>query len=163
LNGSTVSGNTVIREPLLCTEPRRGIANYGTLTVTNSTISGNSASQGYGRHLEFSADEHADAAERHDQRKFIPGDDWQRRSRQSWLADDRQHHVAGNSNGDLSGDVISEGYNVFGTTDGNGFDPTDLLDADPMLGRSKTTVAPRRACRHCPAARPSIGSPAHPA
>jgi len=135
LNGSTVSGNTVIGNLSYAPSRGGGIANYGTLTVTNSTISGNSASQGYGGGISNSLATSTLTL----QSVTISGNSSSGTTGSGGLDNlgtltTGNSVVAGNSDGDLSGDVVSEGYNVFGTTDGSGFDPTDLLDADPMLG-----------------------------
>ncbi len=47
----------------------------------------------------------------------------------------RNSIVAGNSAGDVKGALSSSGYNLIGNSeDGSGFDNTDLLNVDPMLG-----------------------------
>ncbi len=134
MNGSTVSGNTVIGSAGYNPSRGGGIANYGTLTLINSTVSGNSASDGFGGGISNSLPTSAltltnSTISANSADLSISGG-----------VDNRgiltigNTIVADNTGGDLSGDVVSEGYNLFGTTDGNGFAPTDLLGADPLLG-----------------------------
>jgi hypothetical protein len=90
-----------------------GIFNIGpvgtTLTINNSTVAGNSATRGGGI---FN----------------YPND----------IINARNTLVAGNMAStapDLSGDLGSLGHNLIGNTQGgSGFDPTDLLNVDPLLG-----------------------------
>jgi hypothetical protein len=86
-----------------------GISNgLATLTVTNSTLSGNSATSADG------------------------GGIWS-----SGGLDSRNTIIAGNtgSSRDLFGNLGSLGHNLIGNTQsGSGFDPTDLLGVDPLLG-----------------------------
>jgi hypothetical protein len=88
-----------------------GIGNGGTLTITNSTISGNANSFGGRGGGVFNAG----------------------------ALNVRNTIVAGNSDTggapDLSGTLTSSGYNLIGNTQGgSGFDTTDLLNVDPLLG-----------------------------
>jgi hypothetical protein len=135
LNNSTVSGNDT--EDFLGFSTYGGgiFNNYGTLTLNNSTVSGNSANSGYGSfgggiaswggtvtltnstvsgngagggiYLEFGVGTlHAGNT-----------------------------IIAGNYAGDLSGNLGSQGHNLIGNTQGgSGFDPTDLLNVNPLLG-----------------------------
>jgi hypothetical protein len=88
-----------------------GILNNATLTITNSTFSGNSAryTSGGGIYNSSTGVVHA-----------------------------RNTVIAGNTAPtapDLSGNVGSLGHNLIGNTQGgSGFDPTDLLKVDPLLG-----------------------------
>lgn len=115
MTGCTVSGNSAIGNLSYAPSRGGGIANYGALTLINSTVSGNSPSQGFGGGNSI---------------------------------------VAGNADGDLFGDVDSDGYNVFGATNGTGFDPTDLLGVDPLLGPLQDNGGPT------PTRAPLAGSPA---
>src|SRR5262249_34190676 len=91
-----------------------GIANGGTLTVTNSTLSGNSASFSGGG-------------------ISTPGR----------VTHSRNTIIAGNTaaNGpDVFGNLGSQGYNLIGNTQGgSGFDDSDLLDAGPRRGPPQDT------------------------
>ena len=134
LNGSTVSGNSAIGN--LSYSPSRGggIANYGTMTLINSTVSGNSASQGFGGGISNSLPTSTLMLTNSTvSANSSPGTASGGLDNVGTLIAGNSI-VAGNENGDLSGDVASEGYNLFGTTDGSGFDPTDLLGVDPLLG-----------------------------
>jgi hypothetical protein len=109
LTNTTVSGNFGGRGGGIGT---LGSSNGVTLTLNNSTISGNSATEvGGGIYIEYigSVTIHA-----------------------------RNTIIAGNTapgEPDLYADIGSLGHNLIGTTQGgSGFDPTDLLNVDPLLG-----------------------------
>jgi hypothetical protein len=93
-----------------------GIANSGTLSVTFSMLSGNSAEVGGGI------------------------------SSLSGTMTMRNTIVAGNtavSFPDLSGGLDSRGYNLIGNTNGgSGFDASDLLNVDPVLGSLQDNGGP---------------------
>jgi len=140
---STISDNTAIGN--LGYNPSRGggIANYGTATLINSTISGNSANEGSGGGISNSlpgstltiknATVSANAS---------PGTFGGGGIDNLGTLNSTNSIVGDNGDGDLSGDVESGGYNIFGTTNGTGFDPTDLIGADPLLGPLKDNGGP---------------------
>jgi hypothetical protein len=107
LDNSTVRGNTVgawFDDPGFV----GGILNDGQAVLTNCTVSGNSAHFAGG---------------------IATGGTLQTRNT----------IIAGNTDSpgpdDLYGDLGSLGYNLIGNTQGgSGFDPTDLLNVDPLLG-----------------------------
>lgn len=107
LSNSTISGNDL---DALSTEGG-GIYNAGTLTVGNSTISNNGTAAG------------------------IMHGGGIRNGRTLYL---RNTIVALNyalSGSDLFGTLTSSGYNLIGNSQGgSGYDKTDLLDVDPLLG-----------------------------
>jgi hypothetical protein len=91
-----------------------GIFNSGTLTLTNCTVSGNSAAgmRGGGGIVNAS------------------GPTVRLRARNTILAGNMASTAP-----DLAGNLTSSGYNLIGDTDGgSGFDDTDLLNVDPLLG-----------------------------
>jgi hypothetical protein len=134
LDGTTVSGNTAIGNLVYAPSRGGGIANYGTLTLINSTISGNSAPGGHGGGISNSLPEsHLEMVNVTVSDNAAPGSSSGGLASAGSLTTGNSI-VAGNADGDLSGNVLSEGYNLFGTTDGSGFDPTDLLGVDPALG-----------------------------
>jgi hypothetical protein len=108
-----------------------GIWNSGSLTLTSSTLSGNSVSgsQGGGGIYRFSG-----------------------------TVTTRNSIIAGNmapTAPDLSGSLGSLGYNLIGNTQGgSGFDPTDLLNIDPLLGPLQDNGGPTQTMALLP------GSPA---
>ena len=134
LNGSTVSGNSAVGNLSYAPSRGGGIANDGTLTLTNSTVSGNSASDGYGGGISNSPAGTLTLTNSTVSGNSSPGTGGSGGLDNSGALITGNSIVAGNSDGDLSGDVTSEGYNLFGTTDGGGFAPTDLLGVDPLLG-----------------------------
>jgi len=91
-----------------------GIVNSGTLTLTNCTISGNSTAgmRGGGGIVNAS------------------GPTVSLRARNTIIAGNMASTAP-----DLAGQLTSSGYNLIGNTDGgSGFDDTDLLNIDPLLG-----------------------------
>ena len=135
LNGCTVSGNTAIGNLSYAPSRGGGVENYGTLTLNNSTVSGNSAVQGTGGGISNSLGvstltlNNATVSG-----NSSPGTSGSGGIDNAGTLIAGNSIVAGNSDGDLFGNVTSEGYNLFGTTNGSGFDPTDLLGVDPLLG-----------------------------
>src|SRR5262249_7387497 len=101
-----------------------GIYNNGTLTLNNSTISGNSVTFGvyifgYGGGILTSGG-----------------------------LNTRNTIIAGNTAGtgpDISGNLGSLGHNLIGnTTGGGGFDATDLLNVNPLLGPLQNNGGPTK-------------------
>src|SRR5262249_59518062 len=86
-----------------------GISNYGTVTLNNATVSGNSARYEGGGIYNYFGTVHA-----------------------------RDTIMAGNtapSAPELWGDLGSLGHNLIGNTSGgSGYHPTDLLNVNPLLG-----------------------------
>jgi hypothetical protein len=154
LSGSTVSGNSVVGNLSYAPSRGGGIANDGRAILKNSTVSGNVASQGFGGGIWNSAAtgtltlEHCTVSGNAAEGARGGGVD----NRGVLFA--RNSIVAGNSDDDFSGDVSSEGYNVFGVTNGGGFDPTDVTDAAPLLGPLQDNGGPT------PTMFPLSGSPA---
>jgi len=153
LNGSTVSGNSAIGNLSYAASNGGGIANYGTLTLNNSTVSGNSASQGFGGGISNALDVSVltlndSTVSANSATGSIGGVD----NRGTLTI--RNTIIAGNTSGDLSGNVLSEGYNLFGTTNGGGFAGTDLLDVVPLLGPLQDNGGPTETMAPLP------GSPA---
>ena len=131
LNGSTVSGNSAIGNLSYAPSRGAGIANDGIATLNNSTVSGNSASQGFGGGISNSHElrlNDSTVSANSSQGTNAGGVD----NRGTLTV--RNTIIAGNSDGDLSGDVTSEGHNLFGTTNGGGFAGSDLVNVMPMLG-----------------------------
>jgi hypothetical protein len=98
------------------------IFNSGTLTLTNCTISGNSTSgmRGGGGIVNAS------------------GPTVRLLARNTILAGNMASTAP-----DLAGNLTSSGYNLIGNTDGgSGFDPTDLLNVDPLLGPLQNNGGP---------------------
>jgi hypothetical protein len=105
MNNSTISGNL--------NEMGGGIFNsYGSATINNSTIAGNSAGEAY---------------------RGVGGI-----YNLTGTLQVRNTIIAGNTGTaapDLYGSLGSLGHNLIGNTQGGGgFDPTDLLNVDPLLG-----------------------------
>jgi hypothetical protein len=104
VSSSTVSGN-------VSNDGGAGILNQGNLTLTSSTLSGNFSSFAGGSGLCI----------------LDPG-----------TVHARNTIIAGNTADyapDLIGDIGSLGHNLIGNTQaGSGFDDTDLLNVDPLLG-----------------------------
>jgi hypothetical protein len=126
LSDSTVSGNTA--------EDGGGIycINSGSVSVSNSTISGNSATYSGGGGI-----------------WLLP----------SGTLNMRNTIVAGNQGvsgaSDLNGGLASSGYNLIGNTQGgSGFTDTDVLNVDPMLGLLQENGGPTQTMALLP------GSPA---
>jgi hypothetical protein len=111
VSNSTISGNTADGGSR-GSGGGGGILNSGSLTVTNSTISGNSANVGGGVSTFVGGD--------------VGGD-----MRNTILAG----NVADVVGPDLSGRLTSSGYNLVGNSrGGSGYDESDLLDINPLLG-----------------------------
>jgi len=115
IRNSTISGNTAEYSG-----GGGGIFYWrGTVAVSNSTISGNSADYGGG----------------------ILNDQGSLHMRNTILAGN--HTVVGRDGGDLLGRLTSSGYNLIGDTrGGSGYDATDLLDVDPLLGPLRDNGGP---------------------
>jgi hypothetical protein len=153
MNGSTVSGNSAIGNLSYAPSHGGGVANYGTMTLNNSTISGNSASQGFGGGV--SNPLATSVMTLHDSTvsansATAPSGGVDNRG----ILSIRNSIIAGNTGDDLSGDVLSEGYNLFGITDGGGFTGTDLLEVVPLLGPLQDNGGPTETMAPLP------GSPA---
>jgi hypothetical protein len=141
LTNSTVSGNVALGYDDYSNADGGGISNMGTLTVTNATVSGNGAGGGYlippkggGIYNYYLGGtltlinvtvslNNSGAA----------GGIWAEGTVHA-----RNTVIAGNTAPaatDLAGNLGSQGHNLIGNTQGgSGFDPTDLLNVDPMLG-----------------------------
>jgi hypothetical protein len=114
---ATVSNSTLSGNSAGSGSSGGGILNYlSTLTVSNSTLSGNSAGSGGGI-VRLSGTIHA-----------------------------RNTIIAGNTGAsapDLFGNLDSQGHNLIGNTvGGSGFDPTDLLNVSPLLGPLQANGGP---------------------
>jgi hypothetical protein len=120
-----------------------GIANYGgTLTVTNSTISGNSAYGDFGGNYGSGGGIYT-LGSLTLTNATVSGNNSSGGSGGGICHDGGTFHtrnsiIAGNtalSAPDLSGNVASQGYNLFGNdSGGSGFDATDLRNVNAMLG-----------------------------
>jgi hypothetical protein len=111
ISNSTFANNTAMGEGVDTTAG--GISSTLSLEISNSTISGNSTAHG--------------------------GAGGIRQQGGAFTFTMRNTIVAGNSSvsgvPDLSGSLTSSGYNLIGSRQGgSGFDPTDLLNVDPLLG-----------------------------
>jgi hypothetical protein len=121
VNNSTLSGNTASTTTPYYETFGGGIANYGTLTVSNSTLSGNTASghSSFGGSIANFGTLHA-----------------------------RNTIIAGNtapSAPDVNGNLGSQGHNLIGNTQGaSGFDPTDILNINPLLGPLQDNGGPTK-------------------
>jgi hypothetical protein len=118
LNNSAVSGN-----------PGGGIANAagGTVTLNNSTVSRNS-DDGYPGILNNGSTLTLNNV-------TVSGNIAGVSNFNGGTVHARNTIIAGNTYGDLSGNLGSLGHNLIGNTQGgSGFDPTDLLNVDPLLG-----------------------------
>jgi hypothetical protein len=125
MSNSTVSGNSA--------SDGGGIANTGTLTLSSCTVSGNSCGVEQGTNGGISS--------------FGEG-----------MLNARNTIIAGNTaptDPDLGGDLGSLGHNLIGNTQGgSGFDPTDLLNINPLLGPLQDNGGPTQTMALLP------GSPA---
>jgi hypothetical protein len=143
LNGCTVSGNSAIGNLSYAPSRGGGVANDGTLTLNNSTVSGNSATQGFGGGISNTLGAstltliNSTISE-----NSSPGTSGGGGLDNRGTLIAKNSIVAGNTNGDLSGDVTSEGYNLFGTTNGSGFGATDLVNVTPLLGLLQNNGGP---------------------
>src|SRR6516164_7534743 len=129
MNNSTVSGNSVL-----------GIFNEEILTVTNSTISGNFGRSGGGIYeyiVDFLGRLTINNSTISGNSALEGGGIYEYPSGRG-TAVVRNTIIAGNmalNEPDLYGNLSSQGHNLIGNTDGgSGFDDTDLLNVDPMLG-----------------------------
>jgi predicted outer membrane repeat protein len=132
INNSTLSGNSAYEGG--------GILNAGTLTVTSSTLSGNIANSGGGSSGSGGGIDNTFGGT-----LTITGSTFSRNSARTGggaistsdgFTHSRNTIIAGNGPGpDLAGNLGSQGHNLIGNTQGgSGFDPTDLLNVDPLLG-----------------------------
>jgi hypothetical protein len=129
LNNSTVSGNS-----------GGGIANGkiildgGTVTLNNSTVSGNS---------EFYQGISNAGGTLTLNNATVSGNTGGVNSYRGGTIHARNTIIANNMYSDLSGDLGSLGHNLIGNTNGgSGFDPTDLLNVDPLLGPLQDSGGP---------------------
>jgi hypothetical protein len=119
LNNTTVSGNSV--GPPLYGGYGGGIANSGTLTLNNTTVSGNSAID-YGGGID----------------NYMYGGTLT--TRNTIIAGNTAHIAP-----DLEGSLGSLGHNLIGNTSGgSGFDATDLLNVNPLLGPLQDNGGPTK-------------------
>jgi hypothetical protein len=132
ISDSTLSGNsTTTSLDGTSAGSGGGIYNSGTLTASNSTLSGNSAisNHSFGGGILNNNTIHA-----------------------------RNTIIAGNTAGsgsDLFGNLGSQGHNLIGNTQGgSGFDPTDILNVNPLLGPLQNNGGPTKTMALLP------GSPA---
>jgi hypothetical protein len=110
ISNSTFSGNRVVAGG--APEAALGGGIFGDATISNSTFSGNYADA----HSDIDSEGGGIFGTFHMRNTIIAG------------------NHAGTSP-DLSGNLGSQGYNLIGNTQGGtGFDPTDLLNANPLLG-----------------------------
>jgi len=113
IGNSTISGNLAFGGAI---SNGGGIVNGGMLTISNSTISGNGAEYGGGI---FNAGTMS--------------------ARNTILA----NNTAPSGTPDLAGSLGSLGYNLIGNSSGgSGFDETDLLNVDPLLGSLQDNGGP---------------------
>jgi hypothetical protein len=150
LNHSTVSGNSNVTGG----GGGGGIANFGTLTVTDSTISGNSGFAGGGIYNGNGGTATITDSTLSGNGAYAGGGILNRGT-----VNTRNTVIAGNAavGGDLdvSGNLDSLGHNLIGNTQGgSGFDPTDLLNVNPMLGPLQDNGGPTQTMALLP------GSPA---
>jgi hypothetical protein len=155
LNGSVVSENSAIGNLSYAASRGGGIANYGNLTLNNSTVSGNVASQGSGGGIACPLPGTTltlvnSTISGNSSPGTIGGGGIDNRG--TFTA--RNSIVAGNADGDLFGNVASEGFNLFGAVNGSGFAPTDLIDVAPLLGPLQDNGG------STPTMVPLVGSPA---
>jgi CSLREA domain-containing protein len=125
ITGSTISGNTMSARAA-------GIFNAGTLTLTNSTVSGNATapvgSNGGGIFSDaFSV-------------LSLVNDTITQNSPEGLFnhylgsASLQETIIAGNNGPDVDGAVVSQGHNLIGdTSGGSGFAASDLTNVDPLL------------------------------
>jgi hypothetical protein len=135
LNGSVVSGNSALGNLSYSASRGGGVANYGNLTLNNSTVSSNVASQGSGGGISCPLP----GATLTLINSTISGNSSPGTNggggidnRGTFTA--RNSIVAGNNDGDLFGNVVSQGFNLFGVVNGSGVAPTDLVNVVPLLG-----------------------------
>jgi hypothetical protein len=141
LNSTTVSGNS-------STSGSGGIGNAGTLTLNQSTVSGNSGgarggggirSGGTGTLTLNNSTVSGNSA-------GPGGTGGGIRIEEAGTLTARNTVIASNTAPtapDLSGNLGSQGYNLIGNTQGgSGFDPTDLLNMNPLLGSLQDNGGP---------------------
>ena len=131
-----------------------GLAAYGMVTITNSTFSGNSADKGGGAIYSLTNNVASLTNSTLSGNYAIAGGGGVYGRVRA-----RNTIIAGNSSNfpgpDISGNLGSQGHNLIGDTQaGSGFDATDLLDVDPMLGRLQGNGGPTQTVALLP------GSPA---
>jgi hypothetical protein len=143
VNDSTISGNSALGSSFYGPSRGGGIANDGTLTLTNSTVSGNVSNFGSGGGIHNTGTATLESS-------TVSGNSGNSGAGgivNSGTLNTRNSIIAGNTSSDLSGVPTSQGYNVIGTG-GSGFVATDLTNADPMLrplanyGGPTSTMAP---------------------
>jgi hypothetical protein len=129
LNNATVSGNSAIYAG-------GGILNsdYGTVTLNNATVSGNSVYNGDGGGIvNYGALTLNNATV--SSNTFYPGGGHGAGIANYGTLHARNTIIAGNTPSDLVGNLGSLGHNLIGNTNGgSGFDDTDLLNVNPLLG-----------------------------
>jgi hypothetical protein len=150
LNNCTISGNSAIGNLSYAASRGGGIANYGTLTLNNSTVSGNAATQGSGGGVYNIGTLTLNNSTVRSNSATAAGGGIDNHS----TLNARNTIVAGNTGTDLSGNLTSQGHNLFGTTSGSGFDPTDQVNVNPVLGPLQDNGGPT------PTMAPLPGSPA---
>jgi hypothetical protein len=137
VTSSTISGNSTFRGG--------GIFNAGLLTVTSSTLTGNVAyyypgSAGGGIYNEATLTV-SDSTIAGNQCDYAGGgiyNDGRRQVRNTIIAGNTAPNYP-----DFTGDLGSLGHNIIGNTQGaSGFDPTDLLNVDPLLGPLRDNGGP---------------------
>jgi hypothetical protein len=120
ITNSTISGNTV---SACCYALGGGLFNDATMTVSNSTIFGNTVGGGLWNAGTLTVANSTIASN--------TGGGLNNYTPSSM----RNTIVAYNSDGDVAGHLASSGYNLISNSSGgSGYDATDLLDVDPMLG-----------------------------
>jgi hypothetical protein len=169
LTNSTISGNAAIGHfDYFYEVPARGGGIYngknddgspGTLTVSNCTISGNSAESDYYGASDFGGGIYNDQgtfgianSTVSDNQAFSYGFSFSGGgiyNSDGGLLHARNTIVAGNhgfpGGPDVSGNLDSQGHNLIGNTyGGGGFDPTDLLNIDPLLGPLQNDGGPTK-------------------
>lgn len=139
LNRSTVSDNSVYGNSSYNPSRGGGIANYGTLTLINSTVSGNSASEGAGGGISNTLSGSTLTLKN----STIAGNTVTGAIGSGGGIDNhgtvysRNTIIALNTNSDYHGAMTSYGHNLIGNTaGGSGFQPGlgDLLNVNPKLG-----------------------------
>jgi predicted outer membrane repeat protein len=141
---STFSGN-------LTAGDGGGLAARGMVTITNSTFSGNTAAKGGGAIYGY-VDSLTNSTLSGNSANAGGGGVYGGVRARNTI-------IAGNSSvfpgPDIAGNLGSQGHNLIGNTQGgSGFDTTDLLDVDPMLGRLQGNGGPTQTMALLP------GSPA---
>ena len=147
INSSTISGNRALGNSSYNPSRGGGIANYGILSLENSTVSGNSVSEGSGGGISntlttsilqvnnstISGNAATGAA-------GLGGGLYN-----LGTINISNTILAGNSNQDVHGALTSQGHNLVGNTSGgSGFRPDlgDLLNVNPSLGPLQSNGGP---------------------